>query len=163
MERTEAIRTSDWAPPVPVENDGRYIFETTFDLPPMDPGAYISILLGAFSSGAKVTLNNRELPSDSAKKVSDTEFRLDPSKLLKSGNLLRLEAKPNLSPVDSETLGRFRPAFLRLVMPAAPWSRSVFNGLAQVIVQSTGEPGEVVLEAAGEGLRGAKLILTAEG
>ena len=36
-------------------------------------------------------------------------------------------------------------------MPAA-WSRSVFNGLAQVMVQSTRQPGEIKLTASAEGL-----------
>ena len=35
---------------------------------------------------------------------------------------------------------------------AAPWSRSLFNGLAQVIVQSIREPGEIKLTAASHGL-----------
>jgi len=35
---------------------------------------------------------------------------------------------------------------------AAPWSRSLFNGLAQVIVQSTREAGEIKLTATAAGL-----------
>jgi beta-galactosidase len=37
--------------------------------------------------------------------------------------------------------------------PAAePWSRSVFNGLAEVLVQSTTDPGEIKLTASADGL-----------
>jgi beta-galactosidase len=37
--------------------------------------------------------------------------------------------------------------------PQVPeWKRSVFNGLAQVIVQSTGQPGEITLTATSSGL-----------
>ena len=36
--------------------------------------------------------------------------------------------------------------------PAAPWSRSLFNGLAQVIVQSTREVGEFRLSASADGV-----------
>jgi beta-galactosidase len=39
------------------------------------------------------------------------------------------------------------------VRPA--WSRSVFNGLAQVIVQSTRDPGEIELKATADGLKPA--------
>jgi len=35
---------------------------------------------------------------------------------------------------------------------AVAWSRSVFNGLAQIIVQSTKEPGEIKLTASADGL-----------
>jgi beta-galactosidase len=33
-----------------------------------------------------------------------------------------------------------------------PWSRSLFNGLAQIIVQSTKEAGEIKLTATADGL-----------
>jgi beta-galactosidase len=35
---------------------------------------------------------------------------------------------------------------------AAPWSRSLFNGLAQVIVQSSKTAGEIKLTASADGL-----------
>jgi hypothetical protein len=35
------------------------------------------------------------------------------------------------------------------------WSRSVFNGLAQVIVQSTKDAGEIKLTASADGLKSA--------
>ena len=41
------------------------------------------------------------------------------------------------------------------VMPPSPWLCSVFNGLAQVIVQSTKEPGTLMLTATGKGLKPA--------
>jgi len=44
--------------------------------------------------------------------------------------------------------------------PVAPvWSRSVFNGLAQIIVQSTGEVGEIKLTASAEGLQPATTLI----
>ena len=44
----------------------------------------------------------------------------------------------------------------------AHWKRSVFNGLAQVIVQSAKEPGELKLTARAEGLAPATLTLSSE-
>jgi beta-galactosidase len=43
-----------------------------------------------------------------------------------------------------------------------PWSRSLFNGLAQVIVQSTGEPGEFKLTASADGLAPATAAVKTE-
>ena len=45
---------------------------------------------------------------------------------------------------------------------AASWSRSVFNGLAQVLVQSTRAPGEIRLSARADGLQPATLTLTTQ-
>ena len=43
-----------------------------------------------------------------------------------------------------------------------PWSRSLFNGLAQVIVQSTGDAGEIKLTATSEGLAPATAAVQAQ-
>ncbi|MEO5712179.1 MAG: beta-galactosidase GalA [Luteolibacter sp.] len=43
--------------------------------------------------------------------------------------------------------------------PSPVWRRSLFNGLAQVIVQTTGEPGEIKLTAASAGLAPATSVL----
>jgi beta-galactosidase len=40
-----------------------------------------------------------------------------------------------------------------------PWSRSLFNGLAQVIVQSTRDAGEIKLTATGDNLTPATAVV----
>jgi beta-galactosidase len=42
---------------------------------------------------------------------------------------------------------------------AAPWSRSLFNGLAQIIVQSTRDAGDFKLTASADGLKPATAVL----
>jgi beta-galactosidase len=44
------------------------------------------------------------------------------------------------------------PGVVQVIEPAQPWKRKVFNGLAQVIVQSSGQPGEITLTASAPGL-----------
>lgn len=41
---------------------------------------------------------------------------------------------------------------IQILTPAEPWKRKVFNGLAQVIVQSTGKSGIITLKVASLGL-----------
>ncbi|HEU5396045.1 MAG TPA: beta galactosidase jelly roll domain-containing protein, partial [Verrucomicrobiae bacterium] len=45
---------------------------------------------------------------------------------------------------------------------AAPWSRSLFNGLAQIIVQSTKEAGEIKLTATADGLQPAAAVVQSQ-
>ena len=47
-----------------------------------------------------------------------------------------------------------------MVMPSEKWQRKLFNGLAQVIIQSTGAAGEIQLTAESEGLKPAVLKIT---
>ena len=44
----------------------------------------------------------------------------------------------------------------------APWSRSLFNGLAQSIVQSTRDTGEIKLTATADGLAPATAAVQAQ-
>jgi beta-galactosidase len=41
-----------------------------------------------------------------------------------------------------------------------PWKRSLFNGLAQIIVQAGKKPGVLKLKATGEGLRACAITIT---
>jgi beta-galactosidase len=49
------------------------------------------------------------------------------------------------------------------VVPAEGWKRSVFNGLAQVIVQAGTEPGEIRLTAHAQGLTGNTVAIEGKG
>jgi beta-galactosidase len=45
------------------------------------------------------------------------------------------------------------PGLVQTITPSLQWKRNVFNGLAQVLVQSTKRPGEMTLKASAEGLQ----------
>jgi beta-galactosidase len=51
------------------------------------------------------------------------------------------------------------PGLVQVVYPAAQWKRKVFNGLAQIIVQSYRQPGEITLTAASPGLKPAVIVI----
>lgn len=53
------------------------------------------------------------------------------------------------------------PGLIQLLTPAEPWKRKLFNGLAQVIIQSTGEASEIILTAESPQLKPATLKLNA--
>lgn len=44
------------------------------------------------------------------------------------------------------------PGVIQILTPAEPWKRKVFNGLAQVIVQSSQQAGEAILTVTADGL-----------
>jgi len=44
--------------------------------------------------------------------------------------------------------------------PAVQWERSAFNGLAEIIVQASKEPGTITLTASSDGLKPASFQLT---
>jgi beta-galactosidase len=54
------------------------------------------------------------------------------------------------------------PGVIKLFTPAGAWKRRVFNGFAQVIVQTTQLPGEIILIATSHGLKQGELKLKSQ-
>jgi beta-galactosidase len=115
------------------------------------------LLLNALGRNQTATLNGKILYSKASPDISRTEIMIDAAVLLEKNNLLQLTADPFVEWRDREGLFQFHPASLRLLTPAEGYKRKVFNGLAQVIVQSTGDTGVIRLRARGEGLQDAIL------
>jgi beta-galactosidase len=53
------------------------------------------------------------------------------------------------------------PRRVQLIYSTETWKRKLFNGRAQVIVQSTGEPGEIILTAKSGQLKQGELKIIA--
>ena len=62
---------------------------------------------------------------------------------------------------DATGLSRGTSLRLQATAPAVHWSRSTFNGLAEVIVQASKDPGSVTLTASSDGLKAASFQLNA--
>ena len=105
-----------------------------------------------------------------AVKILDSQGRMVPN----TGNLVHFElAGPgaiigvgNGDPTSHEPdvfLPGTGPRPAAAVQPSSPaWQRHVFNGLAQVIVQSAKDPGKIQLTARCDGLAAATLEITAQ-
>ena len=87
---------------------------------------------------------------------------LDGARLKEDNSLAYVLATPEggVQGMFERSVGTSKWGVLRVTAPAAPWRRRVFNGWAQVIVQSTGEAGEGALTATAAGLAPATLRFT---
>jgi len=152
---SRSVTLGPWTAPNPAVRTGEVSFETTFDLPPRAAGETFSLLLNTLGPRQTAELNGEILYRDADPAHSRVELALAGDKLKPAGNKLRL-----VSPVfpewrDREGLAQLHPLSLRIQQAAPPWRRAAFNGLAQVIVQSTGEPGVITLRATSAGLSAA--------
>jgi beta-galactosidase len=74
------------------------------------------------------------------------------TKFLKVGkNEITVIAKPLKKKYEWDVPNKF-PGSLQIITPAEKWQRKLFNGLAQVIIQSTKKAGKVTLKATSSGL-----------
>ncbi|HVU24118.1 MAG TPA: beta-galactosidase GalA [Opitutus sp.] len=156
-----AVRLGEWNAPDGSIKTGQNVFEATFDAPALAAGETATLLLNALGTHQTATLNGRPLYSDAPPEHARFSLALAAGELRTTGNILRLEATRYEDWGMRDSLKQVSPASLRIETPARAWRRSTFNGLAQVIVQSTGEPGPITLEATSPGLAPARLELTA--
>lgn len=150
-----------WTAPSPAITDQPVVYEIRFDRPTLGPDQTARLLLNPIGLNQSATLNGKVLYEGADPQRAKTTYALDTLDLRATGNVLRLEAQPYGDWGARERVASILPASLALRTPAAPWQRTTFNGLAQVIVQTTGEPGAIVLQADVEGLRGASVELEA--
>jgi len=84
-----------------------------------------------------------------------------PKAFLREGvNTYALVGKELLRRKQWEVLNK-DPGYVCSILPPGQWKRSLFNGFAQVIVQTGTEPGDLVLRAAAKGLQSAEVRITA--
>jgi beta-galactosidase len=87
------------------------------------------------------------------------EFKLDASLLHSGTNTIAIVATPLLKANIWASVNT-DPGLIQLVYPAAPYKRKLFNGYAQVIIQSTGQPGTIILKATSPGLKESAVEIT---
>jgi beta-galactosidase len=77
--------------------------------------------------------------------------------ILKSGkNVYTAIGTPFVKTHQWENLN-IDPGVVGVFIPAGTWKRKVFNGLAQIIVQSQQQPGEITLTATSPGLKSSAI------
>ena len=106
-------------------------------------------------------MNGVRLASFSCKDPKLAELSLSEAQLRPGENVLAVAALPYSDHRSRESGEQSPPARLRIDGKAPTWQRRLFNGLAQVIVQSSGEPGAITLTASSPGLAEASLRVEA--
>ena len=105
-----------------------------------------------------IYVNGRLIAQNIKREAPGQEYKLDHAILRPGENIYAIIGPPLVKRHRWEDLNT-DPGIIRVHTPPPAWRRSVFNGLAQVIVQSTQQPGEIILTATAPGLSIDKLKL----
>ncbi len=152
VESVRGENIGQWQAPNPADSKTAVFWQTTFDAPVAGAGTEVTLLLNQLGEHQIATLNGVRLDA--------LEIPLQTGLLKATGNTLTIEATPFPVWRDREGLAQIHPASFRLKTPAAQWKRKVFNSLAQVILSSTGDSGEMTLRATADGLGSDTLTIT---
>ncbi|HWA74374.1 MAG TPA: beta-galactosidase GalA [Polyangiaceae bacterium] len=125
-------------------------------------GARVRLLLRHFGGSSVVYLNGKKLGSFALTNDAPLpSVELSAGSIREGRNVLSVIATPFENDKARERAQKVPPALVRLETPAAPWRRQLFNGFAQLIVQSNGQAGPIRITASAAGLTSAELRLTA--
>jgi beta-galactosidase len=138
------------------------VIRASFDLPQLDDYSEITLLPKSLVDGQAIYVNGHLITEKMKRDDTGKAFPLAKSILKKGRNVYAVVGTELLRRWDWENLNG-DPGSIRTVIPAGQWKRSLFSGLAQVIVQSDKKPGSIVLKASSEGLSGVALKLESQG
>lgn len=108
-----------------------------------------------------IYINGTLIASDLKRDDAVKEYQLENSRLQAGKNNYTIVCKPLVKRFQYDDLNT-DPGIIRVFTPSKDWKRRVFNGLAQVIVQSSKAPGLLILKAEADGLQSASVTIKAD-
>jgi len=138
-----------------------YRHQGTFQLPANFANARVTFFYNSIGQEQHLYINGQEIAKDLKYSAEGNVFLLTPALLKPGQNTLEIVATPLTKEHDWDVVNT-NPGTIQVFTPATPWKRKTFNGLAQVLLQTTKEPGTITLTATSKGLKTATLKLKAE-
>ncbi len=134
------------------KKDTLIIIRGSFQLPVITDDKKITLFTKSICDNQSIYVNGHLIAANIKRNAPNQEFKLDHS-ILKSGkNVYTVMGTPFVKTHQYENLN-IDPGVVGVFVPAETWKRKVFNGLAQIIVQSEQQPGEITLTATSPGLK----------
>ncbi|RYY14769.1 MAG: DUF4982 domain-containing protein, partial [Cytophagaceae bacterium] len=137
-----------------------YRHRGTFELPASLAGTEITFFYKSIGQAQTIYLNGHELAKDLKENAEGNIFKLAPALLRPGQNTLEIVATPLPKQHEWDVVNT-NPGTIQVLTPAAAWQRKTFNGLAQVIIQTTAETGDITLTASAKSLKPATLKIKA--
>lgn len=158
-------KDSDWIPAFSVKHkdwkvykDSLIVVRGVFELPAFSDPVVINLFTKSIVEEQSVYVNGKLVKANIKRGDTTQAFVLDHSILkpgkneyVVTGKRFRLQTpweEPNTD-----------PGLVQLIYPQGQWKRKVFNGLAQVIVQSDKQAGEIQLTVSSPGVKSAVLTI----
>ena len=137
------------------------VIRGSFDLNEIKEDAKITLFAKSLCQKQSVYINGHLIAENVAREQPGQAYLLDHSILRKGKNVYAVTGPPLVKRNQWEYLNT-DPGIIQVKTPYEPWKRKLFNGLAQVIVQSEKKPGEIILTARSKGLESAEVIIRTE-
>jgi beta-galactosidase len=151
---------SNWKPAFPKEgfenksaedSSKIAVIRGAFVLPEFTDKTQITLLTKSLGEMQDIYVNGQLIAKDIKRDAPGQSYKLDHALLRPGKNIFALVVNPLKKRNQWEELNT-DPGMVQVITPAPVWKRKLFNGLAQVIVRSSNESGEMILTARSAGL-----------
>ncbi len=143
------------------ETGKNIIIRGSFNLSDFNDKTVITFYAKSLAADETVYLNGNLLAKNLERNDPNQVFVLDNSILKKGQNSIVFAGKSFVKQTPWEEINT-NPGTIKVYNPAPQWKRKTFNGLAQVIVRTTKQAGEITLTATSEGMAPATLRIVSK-
>jgi len=137
-------------------SDQTVLVRVEFELDEIGIETTYTLYAKSLAMNQSIYLNGQLIAENIERDTRNQVFTLDASMLKPGKNVLAYKGTSLVKRTAWEELNT-QPGLIQMVTPAEGWKRKVFNGLAQVIIQASDEPGNVVLKAHSYDLSSAEI------
>jgi Beta-galactosidase/beta-glucuronidase len=134
------------------------IIRGEFNLPALTENASVSLWPKSLGEEQAMYVNGHLVAKNIKRNDPVQKYKLDHSFLREGKNIYAIVGTPLVKKFRYDNLN-IDPGIIQVCLPEGTPKRKVFHGLAQVIVQSTKDPGEIILTAMSESSLKATLKL----
>ncbi|HDQ45466.1 MAG TPA: glycoside hydrolase family 2 protein, partial [bacterium] len=149
-----SFRNAHWEEDI----DSLVVVRGTFELPEFSEGMEVNLFTKSIVDRQSIFVNGRLIAADVRRDAPDQAYRLDPAMIHPGRNVYAVIGRRIVRNRQWDEPNR-DPGLVQVIFPAEGWKRRVFNGLAQILVQSDRLPGEIVLTAESPGLKSAAVSI----
>ncbi|MFM2326589.1 MAG: hypothetical protein RIR31_791, partial [Bacteroidota bacterium] len=158
-ETTEAYDDKQWQPAFKDDRTKEFgekakavVYRGNFNLLPIKTNDVVSFYYNSLGKEQSIYINGKQIATNILKSEKGNAYILDATLLHTGINSIAITATPLLKNQPWDVVN-INPGLFQIVTPAAAYKRKLFSGLAQVIVQSTGDAGEIIISANANGLK----------
>lgn len=167
-EIAEGYDDSGWIPAFSNESedwreykDTLIVIRGTFELPEITDEAKVNLFTKSIVENQTLYVNGYLIAENILRNDPNQSFRLKHDIIKTGTNEYAITGKRIRKKHQWDVPNR-DPGLVQVVYPAEQWKRKVFNGLAQIIIQSTKKAGEITLSADSPGLNLAVMKIKTE-
>ena len=134
------------------KTDNLIIVRGSFQLPVIRDDTKIALFTKSICGNQSIYVNGNLIAANIKRNAPNQDFKLDHNILKEGKNVFAVVGTPFVVTRQYEELNA-DPGVVQVFIPIREWKREVFNGFAQIIVQSQQQPGEITLTATSPGLK----------